>query len=160
TRSTTSPEGFYNASNLQPGLYTVTFEQSGFSKLSREHVRLEVDATVRVDVKLPVGNVSQSVTIAAGAELLQSEKVDVSQTLGDQQIHELPTIGRNVTQLYLVVPGALPDNFQMGPGENPSGGVRTYVNGTWSGSQEFILDGITNRSYGFSGVQLIVPPAD
>ena len=48
----------------------------------------------------------------------------------------------------------------MGAGENPSAGVRTYINGTWSGAQEFILDGITDRSYGFSGVQLIVPPVD
>ncbi len=156
----TSPEGFYNATNLQPGVYSVIAEQSGFSKITREHVMLEVDATVRVDLTLSVGAVAESVTVAAGAELLQSEKVDVSQVMNEQQIQDLPTVGRNVTMLYLTVPGALPDNFQMGSGENPSGGERTYINGTWSGAQEFILDGITNRSYGFSGVQLIVPPQD
>ena len=80
--------------------------------------------------------------------------------MSSSQIQSLPTIGRNVTELYLTVPGALPDSFQMGSGENPSGGVRTYINGTWSGSQEFVLDGISDRSYGFSGIQLIVPPQD
>jgi hypothetical protein len=160
SRARTNSEGFYSLRSLQPGLYSVSAEQTGFSKLSREHVRLEVDATVRVDLHLLVGSVAESITVAAAAELLQSEKVDVSQTISEQQIHDLPIIGRNVTQLYLVVPGALPDTFQMGAGENPSGGERTYVNGTWSGSQEFILDGITNRSYGFSGVQVIVPPQD
>jgi hypothetical protein len=157
---TTTNEGFYNATNLQPGVYSISAEQPGFARLTREHVKLDVDAVVRVDITLSPGNVSESVTVAAGAELLQSEKVDVSQTLGEAQIQNLPVIGRNITNLYLTVPGALPDSFQMGSGEDPSGGVRTYINGTWSGSQEFVLDGITDRSYGFSGIQLIVPPED
>ena len=160
TQATTTNEGFYNAINLPPGSYSVSADQSGFARLTREHVKLDVDSAVRIDLKLSVGNMAQSVTVAASAELLQSEKVDVSQTLGEHQVQDLPTIGRNVTQLYLTVPGALPDGFQMGSGENPSGGTRTYINGTWSGAQEFILDGITDRSYGFSGVQLIVPPED
>lgn len=160
TQATTTNEGFYNAINLVPGSYSVSVDQPGFARLTHEHVRVDVDSSVRVDLKLSVGNVAESVTVAASAELLQSEKVDVSQTLGERQVQDLPTIGRNVTQLYLTVPGALPDGFQMGSGENPSGGTRTYINGTWSGAQEFILDGITDRSYGFSGIQLIVPPED
>jgi len=159
-QASTNSEGFYNATNLPPGNYSVSVEQAGFSKLTREHVGLAVDAVMRIDLKLSVGNVSESVTVTAGAELLQSEKVDVSQTLGEHQVQNLPAIGRNVTQLYLTVPGALPDGFQMGSGENPSEGTRTYINGTWSGSQEFVLDGISDRSYGFSGIQLIVPPED
>ncbi len=160
SQATTTGDGFFNATNLLPGDYSVTVEQAGFAKVIREHVRLVVDSTVRVDLSLSVGAVSESITVAAGAELLQSEKVDVSQTLDEHQVQNLPTLGRNITQLYLTVPGALPDSFQMGAGENPSTGVRTYINGTWSGAQEFILDGITDRSYGFSGVQLIVPPVD
>jgi len=160
TTASSNANGFYNATNLPPGRYSVKTEHVGFSKLTREHVTLEVDSTVRVDLKLSLGSVAESVTIAAGAELLQSEKVDVSQTLSQSQIESLPVVGRNVTQLYSVIPGAVNDTFQMGAGENPAGTNRVYINGTWSGAQEFILDGITNRSYGFSGVQLIVPPED
>lgn len=160
TQMATNTDGFYNANNLQPGNYSVSAEQRGFSKLTREHVRVAVDASVRVDLGLSVGNVNQSINVVASAELLQSEKVDVSQTLGEHQVQNLPTLGRNVTELYLTVPGALPDSFQMGSGENPGGGIRTYINGTWSGAQEFVLDGISDRSYGFSGIQLIVPPED
>ena len=160
TEATTNADGFYNAINLMPGQYAISSEPKGFSKLTHEHVTIEVDATVRVDLGLSVGQVSETLTVSATAEVLQAEKVDVSQTFSEHQVQELPTIGRNITNLYLDVPGALPDAFSMGPGENPSGGVRTYVNGTWSGQQEFILDGITDRSYGFSGIQLIVPPVD
>ncbi len=160
TKLTTNEAGFYNATNLPPGQYSVSFEQRGFSRITREHVVLQVDATVRVDATLQLGSMSQQVTVAAGAELLQTEKSDVSQTFDQQQVQNLPIIGRNITQLYSVVPGALNDTFQMGAGENPAGTNRVYINGTWSGAQEFILDGITDRSYGFSGIQLIVPPQD
>lgn len=160
TQTTTNDEGFYNATNLSPGQYSITLEQRGFSKVTREHVVLQVDATVRVDATLQVGSMSQEITVAAGAELLKTEKSDVSQTFNQHQIQNLPVVGRNITQLYSVIPGALNDTFQMGAGENPAGTNRVYINGTWSGAQEFILDGITDRSYGFSGIQLIVPPQD
>ncbi|MGI8990961.1 MAG: TonB-dependent receptor domain-containing protein [Bryobacteraceae bacterium] len=160
TKTSSNASGFYNAINLPPGRYSVQSEHVGFSKFTRERVTVEVDATVRVDLKLSLGSVAESVTVAAGAELLQSEKVDVSQTLSQSQIESLPVVGRNITQLYSVIPGAVNDTFQMGAGENPAGTNRVYINGTWSGAQEFILDGITNRSYGFSGIQLIVPPED
>ncbi len=160
TNTASNASGFYNATHLPPGRYSVRSERVGFSKVTREHVTLEVDATVRVDLKLSLGSVAESVTVAAGAELLQSEKSDVSQTLSQSQIERLPVVGRNITQLYSVIPGAVNDTFQMGAGENPAGTNRVYINGTWSGAQEFILDGITDRSYGFSGIQLIVPPED
>ena len=160
TQTSTNDAGLYNATNLPPGQYSITFEQKGFSTVKREHVAVQVDATVRVDARLEVGSMSQEVTVAAGAELMQTEKSDVSQTFSQSQVQNLPVVGRNVTQLYSVVPGAINDTFQMGAGENPAGTNRVYINGTWSGAQEFILDGITDRSYGFSGIQLIVPPQD
>ncbi len=48
----------------------------------------------------------------------------------------------------------------MGTGENPQGTNRTYVNGVWSGAQVYVLDGITDVDYGFSGIQVINPPPD
>jgi Carboxypeptidase regulatory-like domain/TonB dependent receptor len=160
TQTSTNDAGLYNATNLPPGQYSISFEQKGFSTLKRQHVGVQVDATVRVDAQLQVGSMSQEVTVAAGVELMQTEKSDVSQTFSQSQVQDLPVVGRNVTQLYSVVPGAVNDTFQMGAGENPAGTKRVYINGSWSGAQEFILDGITDRSYGFSGIQLIVPPQD
>src|SRR6185437_6234226 len=153
TRASTTRQTFHQAS-----IQSLSSRRD-FQRLS-EHVAVQVDATVRVDARLEVGSMSQEVTVAAGAELMQTEKSDVSQTFSQSQVQNLPVVGRNVTQLYSVVPGAINDTFQMGAGENPAGTNRVYINGTWSGAQEFILDGITDRSYGFSGIQLIVPPQD
>jgi outer membrane receptor protein involved in Fe transport len=152
--------GFYNVTNLVPGLYTVSVEGKGFARFTRAHVNLQVDATVRIDPKLELGLVPQAVTVAASSEVLKSEKSDVAQTFAQTQIESLPVVGRNLTQLYVTVPGVISDTTQMGAGENPSENRRVYVNGTWSGAQEYILDGITDLSYGFSGLQVIVPPQD
>ena len=103
---------------------------------------------------------SQTVTVAAAAELLQTEKSDVSETFNQAQLANLPVINRNLTQLYADVPGASLIRFRWEPERTPQGSDRVYVNGTWSGAQEFILDGITDVSYGFSGIQLIDPPVD
>ena len=48
---------------------------------------------------------SQTVEVAAGAELLQTEKSDVSETFSQSQIASLPLINRNLTNLYADVPG-------------------------------------------------------
>ena len=48
----------------------------------------------------------------------------------------------------------------MGPGENPQQNDRVYVNGMWSGAQVYTLDGIQDISYGFSGLQVIIPIDD
>src|ERR1700730_17617054 len=160
TQALTDSGGFYNVTNLVPGAYSVTVEAKGFARFTREHVILQVDATVRIDPKLELGTVPQAVTVAASSEVLKSEKSDVAQTFAQSQIESLPVVGRNVTQLYVTVPGAISDTTQMGVGENPSENRRVYVNGSWSGAQEYILDGITDVSYGFSGLQVIVPPQD
>jgi outer membrane receptor protein involved in Fe transport len=159
-KTSTDSSGFYNVTSLVPGQYSVAIQQKGFSSFLQKQVALSVDATVRVDATLQLGTVSQTVTVAAGAELLQTEKSDVSETFNQTQLASLPIINRNITQLYADVPGAVVDTFQMGAGENPQGSDRVYINGTWSGAQEFILDGISDLSYGFSGIQLIDPPVD
>ncbi len=159
-KTSTDASGFYNVTNLVPGQYSISVDQKGFAKYVQSHITLNVDATVRADAKLQVGTMSQTVVVAAGAELLQTEKSDVSQTFAQSQLASLPLINRNLTNLYADIPGAVVDTFQMGAGENPQGSNRVYINGTWSGAQEFILDGITDVAYGFSGIQIINPPVD
>lgn len=160
TRAVTDSSGFYNVTNLVPGAYSVNVEAPGFSRFVREHVNLQVDATVRIDLRMELGQASETVTVAANTEVLKTEKIDVAQNFSQRAIEDLPVLNRNVTQLYVTVPGVVSDTTQMGVGENPSENRRVYVNGTWSGAQQYILDGVTDLSYGFSGLQAIVPPQD
>jgi outer membrane receptor protein involved in Fe transport len=152
--------GFYNATHLTPGQYSVSVHMSGFEGFVREHLILPVAATIRVDCLLKVGASTETVTVTAAPPILNTEQTDVSDRFEAQSVDSLPLVGNNVTQLYALVPGVIPDTFQMGSGENPQGTDRTYVNGVWSGAQVYVLDGITDVDYGFSGIQVINPPPD
>jgi outer membrane receptor protein involved in Fe transport len=152
--------GFYNATHLNPGQYSVSVRMPGFSGFVREHVLLQVGASVRVDCPLKVGSASETVTVTAAPPILNTEKTDVNARFDAQMVDSFPVVGNNITQLYSLVPGVLSDTFQMGTGENPQGTNRTYVNGVWSGAQVYVLDGITDVDYGFSGIQVINPPPD
>jgi outer membrane receptor protein involved in Fe transport len=152
--------GFYNATHLPPGQYSVSVHMSGFEGFKREHLILAVAATIRVDCPLKVGTSTETVTVTAAPPILNTEQTDVSARFEAQAVDSLPLAGNNVTQLFAMVPGVIPDTFQMGSGENPQGTSRTYVNGVWSGAQVYVLDGITDVDYGFSGIQVINPPPD
>src|ERR1700730_4036132 len=75
--SVTDSEGLYVSPPLPPGDYNMEFEAAGFSKL-QEHVRLEVGQRVAADGILSIGEASQTVTVEATAQLLESETSTVS----------------------------------------------------------------------------------
>ena len=152
--------GFYNATHLNPGQYSVEVRMPGFSGFVREHVLLTVGSSVQVDCPLKVGSAAETVTVTAAPPILNTEKTDVNTRFDAQMVDSFPVAGNNITQLYNLVPGVLSDTFQMGTGENPQNTNRTYVNGVWSGAQVYVLDGITDVDYGFSGIQVINPPPD
>jgi outer membrane receptor protein involved in Fe transport len=160
TKGIADASGFYNVTHLDPGLYMLSIESRGFQRFVREHIILQVGATVRVDARLGVGSVRQSVTVTAAPPILNTEKTEVSNNFDSEQVQTLPVSGNNETQLYNLVPSVLRDDFQMGSGENPQGTNRTFVHGVWSGAQVYVLDGITDVDYGFSGIQVIDPPPD
>ena len=160
TSRTSDSAGLYLITNLLPGTYSVSVEAKGFKRFTQAEVQLLVGATARVDAILELGTVTQQITVEARATTVETEKTDVSRTFNVQEVATLPTVGRNVTQLFTLVPGAVRDTFQMGVGENPSENNRVYVNGSWSGAQTYTLDGISDVAYGFAGLQVIVPIQD
>lgn len=160
TQTKTDPSGFYNLTHLNPGEYSLSVESSGFQRFVRKPIVLEVGATVRVNATLAVGSVKQAVTVTGAPPILKSEKTEVSMSLNERDLQTLPASQNNVTTLYSLVPGALKDPNRGGPAENPQGGNKVFVNGMWQGSNTYLLDGIADTDYGYSGYQLIVPPPD
>lgn len=64
-----------------------------------------MDTKVRVDVKLQVGNVSESVDVVANTDKLQTDSVDLSRTISQHAVESLPSVGRNALNFLLVAPG-------------------------------------------------------
>jgi len=77
SNAVTDSQGIYVSPPLSPGDYNVEFQAAGFGKLL-EHVRLEVGQRVAADATVSVGQASQTVTVEATAQLLESETSTVS----------------------------------------------------------------------------------
>src|SRR4051812_40844568 len=69
--------GVYSFPALQPGTYNVRVEKSGFKTVTRANIQLEVQQNARVDFELPLGQVSETMEVAADAALLATENATV-----------------------------------------------------------------------------------
>lgn len=160
TKRATESSGLYLITNLLPGTYKISVEATGFQRTVQGNILLSVDSKVTVDVALQVGAITQEVTVTAEATILKTEKTDVAEVINQRRIEALPIPNRNVTELYTLVPGVVKNVFQIGAGENPSEFNATLVNGQWFGNSTYMIDGIDDTAYGFSGFQVIAPNAE
>src|SRR5690606_41513927 len=66
--------GNYELSNLNPGPYTVSAEMEGFQRHVHQGVSLETAQTLRVDIAMQIGQVTESVTIIGEAPLIETDR--------------------------------------------------------------------------------------
>ena len=78
--------------------------------------------------------------------MLKTDRAELSDTLSSNQLASLPVLGRNMTDLMLIMPGAYADNFQVATAENPQQGMQVDVNGQNFTANGFLLDGTTNQN--------------
>jgi hypothetical protein len=146
----TGTSGDYVVTPLPPGEYIVKASASGFRAVERENITLEVNQSLRVDFKLEVGSVSETVKVAGGAPILDSQTSTIGTVIENKQVVEMPLNGREYTQLILLTPGAVP--AQTGQlGSYSVGGIAPSVNGQRSQSNNYTLDGIENNETYFNG---------
>lgn len=154
----TDASGNYKQAHLIIGRYRVQIEMAGF-KTAVTEVDVAVDEVQTVDMTLQPGDVKQVIEVTGEAPLLKTERTDVSTTLTEQQINELPTYGRNFSQLMLLTPGTVQFCWGDTSTENPQGGLAVNVNGQMFVGVNTILDGTDNRDFLY-GNMLIVPNLD
>jgi hypothetical protein len=155
--------GEFTAPSLPTGRYTVIAEAAGFKTLSLSNIQLGVDQRARIDLKLDVGSVSESVTIEARAPLLQTSSSELGTTVTNQQIEALPLNGRNFVNLTRTVPGVL----RGIPGANIDGAgslawrasASFSANGQRPRDNNFMLDGVDNNETWLQTV-VIFPSVD
>lgn len=105
-------EGNFAVTNLNIGSYSVKVESAGFKSYEQSGIVLNVNATLRVNVALQIGQSQESITVEANAIQVQSDTSEQSSMITSTQISNLDTNGRNPIQLATLVPGAasnLPD---------------------------------------------------
>ena len=118
--STTNTAGEYTLANLPPGTYRLEVEKSGFKKLIRPDVTLHVQDALAIDFEMAVGSVSDSVTVQAGAPLVNTTSATVSTVVDQTCVENLPLNGRNfsfLAQLSAVVTQGQQDMRGLGASE-------------------------------------------
>ncbi|GIU75742.1 MAG: hypothetical protein KatS3mg004_2829 [Bryobacteraceae bacterium] len=135
----TNEAGVYNLLFLPVGDYTVTVAAQGFKRSTLGPFKLEVNQTARVDVRLEVGDTTQTVEVRDIAPILQTESTQTGDTLTSQKLTSLPLKGRNFVSMTLLIPGAVSPNPEA---TNSRFGARPYVNGNREQTNNFMLDGI------------------
>ena len=141
--SEANASGVYTIPFLPVGTYVVTAEMTGFKKAVTNPIKLEVDQTARLDIKLELGQISDIVSVTGVAPILQTETTTVGNVITGNTTTSLPLNGRNFQQLTLLVPGTInpnPAGFN-GVGQGTQG--RPYVNGNREQSNAFLLDGVS-----------------
>lgn len=105
---TTDADGSYSIRALPIGRYILTAESEGFKKEHVSDIVLQIDQALRADVQLSPGQVSETITVAASAPLLQSVSSDVGAVVENKRIVELPMNRREFLQLAELEPGVVP----------------------------------------------------
>ena len=148
--ATTGADGAYTISNAPSGSYTVKFEKEGFQNFIAQNIALGLNATARVNGRLQVGSVSQSVTVSASAVQLQTDSADVHHDLDSEELVNLPAPVRSYQALIGTMPGAAALGVSSGsaPSENggtnnPTKGLSVSFNGTSNANTDFRIEGVS-----------------
>ncbi|MCU1259588.1 MAG: hypothetical protein JWO80_2473 [Bryobacterales bacterium] len=108
----TNEQGDYTVTQLQPAPYSVKVTHSGFSDAEAKGFVLEVGQEIRHDFTLQVAGVSTTVEVGTAPSRVDTSSAAISGNVSERQVAELPINGRQVSQLYLMTPGAV--NFGAG----------------------------------------------
>ena len=101
----TNENGLYRALLLPLGAYRVIAELPGFKKFEQSGVQVSAGQTAAVNVKLGVGNVSETVLVTGDSPIVDIAKVDQGRTLNEREIRSLPLTSRNPYNFALLQPG-------------------------------------------------------
>src|SRR5687768_11911188 len=160
--STVSNEtGAYSFANVLPGTYDVKVTLQGFKEFVKTGVPVTGGSISRVDARMEVGQLTESVTVQSEVQLLKTDKADTGSAFSSKEIEDLPLPEfRNYQSLLDLVPGATPSEFQNAEIDTPARSLSTTVNGTNRNNNSTRVDGATNSFTWLPHHALYVAPAE
>jgi len=138
----TNEAGNYTITPVTVGLYVIRAELAGFRTATTPAVTLEARQVARLDFKMAVGAVAETIQVTGVAPILQTETSSVGEVVSGTTVQSLPLNGRNTGQLTLLLPGTITYNPR---GFTNIGSVnmnRPFVNGNREQTNNFTVDGL------------------
>jgi len=142
--ATTDQSGFYAFQNLPGGHFQLSVEAKGFKKFVKSGVVLDSAAKLVVDATLDVGAITESVEVTAGLDQVQLGSTDVSRTLQNVQLTEIPIPGRNLLSLTLLLPGMISRNGVIEDRGTSYSGGGFFLMGLRKHFNYMTIDGLSN----------------
>ena len=134
--------GNFTLPSLPVGVYDLSVESPGFKKAVQKSLQVQVDQTLRLDIKLEVGATSDSVTVTADAPLLKTENAEQSMNVRGDKVNDLPlnfggggSAGggiRNWLSFIILAPGVSGTSYNSPVNGTPTGsygGFKVYLEG-------------------------------
>jgi hypothetical protein len=146
--TTTRQDGSYQVLELPIGNYSVTVQQEGFGRAVTQPTELQINQSLRIDISLSLGQLSQTVSVESQATQVETVNPTVGGTVVGAAVQELPLNGRDTLTLAATLPGI---------SGNPSGtgqaaGTGFSIAGGRADGISYLLDGANNNSVTSSGV--------
>ncbi len=150
--TTTTTAGLYTFVSVNPGTYQVSATKAGFQKVQADNVIVTVDQASAVNLKLSVGSASETVTVTADNDLMESANSTVGQLISAETIDRVPLLTRDVYDLVQLSAGVTPANGSPNSSSanfitnissgRPGVDVSSYtINGAIVGSVYYMVDG-------------------
>lgn len=133
----TDSEGIYLVANLPPGPYRIQVSKIGFKTIIKPDIVIHVQDALAINFRLPLGAISEIVTVQGGAPLVNTESGSVSTVIDRQLVDNLPMNGRSFNTLLQLTPGVvIAASNSNTPGQFSIAGQRTSAN-------NFTVDGVS-----------------
>ena len=154
----TDASGNYHFTAVPSGTYTISIRMSGFRTYTRNDVPVTLNSVARVDARLEVGQLAETVTVSGESALLQTDRAEVRAELKARELENLPVpLGRNYQQLFKVIPGFTPPADAHSIPSNPSRALVFNVNGASRSSNNTRIDGVSTTNIWLPHVAAYVP---
>jgi hypothetical protein len=131
--ATTNDQGSFTIPAVDPGSYTVTVTLMGFKTWVGNDVRVNAGTPASVRVTLEVGGLEETVTVAGGSEIIQTQSAAVTTTIDTNQILKVPTGSRSALEFITTLPGV----------NTPGGSRNSTINGLPQSAINITIDGIS-----------------
>lgn len=142
----TNQDGIYLVSSLSPGTYRLQVSKIGFKTLIKPDIVLNVQDALAINFTLPVGAISEVVTITAGAPIVNTTEGSVSTVVDQNYVKNMPLNGRSFQDLILLTPGTVTQNPQINAQSTNAElglGGEFSVNGQRPESNYYTVDGVS-----------------
>ncbi|HWB87484.1 MAG TPA: carboxypeptidase-like regulatory domain-containing protein [Bryobacteraceae bacterium] len=145
-KSEANGQGLYVIPYLLPGQYKLLVEQTGFKSFEQSPIELRVSDRLEVNAVIPVGQVTEKLTVTAEVPLVETETSSRGQVVDNMRVNDLPSNGRNPLQFV-----------GLATGVQFAGSTQTYfrpfdtqldftINGGQRGVNEIQIDGVPDNA--------------